>query len=98
MSPEPYLIAHVVRGKPAFDIAHCMEDWGTPTDPGPWWLIPTSGHRAYPYWHLLLSEFSRSFEAGIPPQGWPDHYSINNKSTKINIQPKLNISLEDLGL
>jgi hypothetical protein len=50
---ELYLILHKVRGEPAFDIA-IKENMGTPSDPGPWWGIPTSGHRAYPlrYWKL----------------------------------------------
>lgn len=57
-----YLIAHKVRGEPAFDIARkaCP---GAPCQPNcglwdgevcraeveEWWEIPTSGHRAYPY-------------------------------------------------
>lgn len=49
-----YLIAHKVRGQPGFDVAIRCDDMGTPSDPGPWWIIPTSGHRAYPimFWTL----------------------------------------------
>jgi hypothetical protein len=49
MDSEPYLIAHKVRGAPALDIAvqmHVADEV--------WWIIPTSGHRAYPYWHESL--------------------------------------------
>ena len=46
---EPFLILHRVRGEPAFDIAERHDDMGSASDPGPWWIIPTSGHRAYPY-------------------------------------------------
>lgn len=46
---ELYLVLHKVRGQPAFDIAERCDDLGTADDPGPWWIIPTSGHRAYPY-------------------------------------------------
>lgn len=46
-----YLIAHKVRGEVAFDIAEYCTDMGTDTDPGPWWIIPTSGHRA----HAIMS-------------------------------------------
>ena len=48
---EPYLILHKVRGAPAFDIAerHDMET-------NEIWIIPTSGHRAYPSWTKPLSE------------------------------------------
>jgi hypothetical protein len=44
---EPYLILHKVRGERAFDIAVQMEA-ECESDPGPWWIILTSGHRAYP--------------------------------------------------
>lgn len=61
-----YLIAHKVRGEPAFDIATnmicpecndgedcegCPECDGT----GLWWIIPTSGHRAYPIMNWPLN-------------------------------------------
>lgn len=66
---DPYLIAHLVRGQPAFDIAirtNCCVCHANPTAVsflvpttedctncgglGYDWMIPTSGHRAYPYW------------------------------------------------
>ena len=56
-----YLIAHKVRGEPAFDIAIKMGDW---------WIIPTSGHRAYPYWHCGFVPL----ETGPMPADLPDHY------------------------
>lgn len=49
-----YLILHKVRGQPAFDVAEQLEGSGTPTDSGPWWIIGTSGHRAYPYYSIPL--------------------------------------------
>jgi hypothetical protein len=61
-----YLIAHKVRGEPAFDIAQhmtCPKCDGNGDDAlycsacdgvGHWWIIPTSGHRAYPYWACQL--------------------------------------------
>lgn len=39
-----YLILHKVRGEPAFDIAEPLQ---IGDEEG--WIIPTSGHRAYPY-------------------------------------------------
>ena len=52
-----YLIAHRVRGEPAFDIAtrmecpECTAQGCNECDSlGYWWIIPTSGHRAYPWW------------------------------------------------
>jgi len=89
--PEPYLIAHLVRGEPAFDIAiRCTAEdgWGTYTDPAPWWLIPTSGHRAYPYWDIPLKDLVQDVSFGDeiamapfdfsypkPPPDHPDHYT-----------------------
>lgn len=54
MQDNLYLIAHKVRGEPAFDIAMCCEDMGTATDPGPWWISATWGWRAYPFWTQKL--------------------------------------------
>ncbi|MDE2106693.1 MAG: hypothetical protein KGL39_56280 [Patescibacteria group bacterium] len=74
-----------MRGEPAFDIATQIEI-GNETG----WIIPTSGHRAYPYWHLSLDSmfwYDPQFEGlfgqrhvnmkgAVPdcPQDWPDHY------------------------
>lgn len=98
---EPYLIAHLVRGQPAFDIAEqiaCPECEGLGPEYktiapcvecdslGYWWIIPTSGHRAYPYhywpWDELAcdsriceSEFDPvPLKLGEAPDNWPDHY------------------------
>lgn len=83
-----HLIAHLVRGAPAFDIARRCYSMGTADDPGPWWIVPTSGHRAYPYWSIELdalghddenAELIRTVEAvPDPPADWPDHYSCND--------------------
>ena len=78
---EPYLILHKVRGEPAFDIAIQFEF----DDGEAGWIIPTSGHRAYPYKHWLMDELVdasdyphvRPFDyyaALAAPEGWPDHY------------------------
>ena len=70
----PYLIAHVVRGSPAFDIAEQIEigdELG--------WIIPTSGHRAYPYWTEALGAFNPMWKDNLPlpPPDHPDHYSLS---------------------
>lgn len=106
-----HLIAHIVRGEPAFDVA-CKLQIGEEEG----WIIPTSGHRAYPYWFYLLdSEDTESILGGWAyhqneytggrfnnyppkaPEGWPDHYAINEprKTEKPSPQP---IDLEELGL
>lgn len=89
-----FLIAHKVRGGPAFDIAvrmdcplcaahgHdldgvCHECKGTRF----WWIIPTSGHRAYPFHFVSLSDlgvdraydWNGSWEEGAPLVR--DHYA-----------------------
>ena len=53
---EPYLIAHLVRGEPAFDIAIRLQ---IGDEEG--WIIPTSGHRAWPYWEYPLHELHKKF-------------------------------------
>ena len=78
---EPFLIAHKVRGEPAFDIAIRLED--APDDGEDWWIIPTSGHRAYPYWQEPVDNLAimvgngqaESFNLDPAPAGWPDHYA-----------------------
>lgn len=88
-----FLIAHKVRGEPAFDIAeqmqcpecHQHECHGCAECDfrGFWWIISTSGHRAYPYhdWKLddVLVECAGDYESityGLDemPPSLPDHY------------------------
>lgn len=100
---ELYLIAHKVRGEPAFDIAtrfkcpicepirqgldpdergsvHCAE-----CDEGQhWWVIPTSGHRAYPYWFVSLGSCisiheMKGWRVEDMPADLPDHYQTHAK-------------------
>ena len=79
---ELFLIAHKVRGEPAFDVATqtkcpecsaqgCIEC----DDLGYWWVVPTSGHRAYPYAHKSCEWDLLS--VGLPPEGLPDHYQTS---------------------
>jgi hypothetical protein len=63
-----YLIAHKVRGERGYDVACKME-----MPDGTWWIIPTSGHRAYPFWHTYLGEPDTS---PMPPD-IQDHYATN---------------------
>ena len=105
--PELYLIAHKVRGEAAFDVAHKLQ---IGSEEG--WIIPTSGHRAYPYWQEPLSNLAwfldsygsatNFFEdcATWMPASLRDHYAIRE-------EPKLGkpskpsapiLSLDDLGL
>lgn len=89
-----YLIAHKVRGAPAFDIATRMvcricQEFGDDFGPGChecdqhgfWWIIPTSGHRAYPYWDCQLEglcEDANVWPFNIAmPEGLPDHYTTS---------------------
>jgi hypothetical protein len=80
MSPEMgdlYLVLHKVRGQPAFDVAQrCEDGWGTPSDPAPWWIIPTSGHRAYPADWIPLENCleGQHMDSRYLPEDLPDHY------------------------
>lgn len=100
-----YLIAHKVRGQPAFDIAIQM-----PMDDEIWWIIPTSGHRAYPYWNIALNDLR--YEDGIGytemwcrinpdmPSPWPDHYWQPGQTSDLDIPetPEGTGLLQALGL
>lgn len=104
-----YLIAHKVRGEPAFDVAIQMgcpicEPMRQGLDEGPlgcnecdgegyWWIIPTSGHRAYPYWHYgpfgpepTAEGPYLSIDLCVPfppmPDPWPDHYASEAEPAK----------------
>jgi hypothetical protein len=68
-----YLILHKVRGEPAFDIADKLQ---IGDEEG--WIIPTSGHRAYPYKIWPIDPMRYQYD-GIPPE-WPDHYEIDKGS------------------
>lgn len=48
---------------------------------GFWWIIPTSGHRAFPWWNIPLNELNSGLDDGCAiekcpemPPGWPDHF------------------------
>lgn len=109
----PYLILHKVRGEPVFDIAiklclsaPCQANCGLwdgercEAHDEEWWIIPTSGHRAYPYWFREVDDifFDADIDAGgcvgkpigfvIPPmpEGIPDHY---HQSSKVDKAPSL---------
>ncbi len=99
---ELFLIAHKVRGEAAFDVAtkmdcpHCVTGidqviWGCfdCEEMGYWWIIPTSGHRAFPYWFKQIPievlpalgiafrwiETDKDFPVILnPPEDWPDHF------------------------
>lgn len=88
-----FLIGHKVRGEAAFDVAvkctcsECQELGCAECDgQGYWWVIPTSGHRAYPFWHGDLIDMIDSgtgchvMEGYLGelcknmPEDLPDHY------------------------
>lgn len=78
---EPYLILHKVRGSPAFDIAILLSP--SDEDGEEMWIIPTSGHRAYPWFKQRLTEIAQNDLFGVTtfPDDWPDHYSSNDRAT-----------------
>ncbi len=96
---EQWLVAHKVRGEPAFDVAERVvcaecggldlanegegegEGSGLPCPEcdslGYWWIIPTSGHRAYPYWSEACAICIRDWVDVVQlscPIDLPDHY------------------------
>ena len=92
---EPYLILHKVRGEPAFDVAIKIQADDPDGVDEEVWIIPTSGHRAYPYTATPLATLA-TFCLPLPID-WPDHYSCNEPSKKP--EPSLGGRLlERLGL
>jgi hypothetical protein len=68
-----HLILHKVRGQAAIDVAQRViigdEDV---------WLIPTSGHRAYPFAHQALCDSAERMTELANGEEWealPDHYT-----------------------
>lgn len=96
MTEPLFLIAHKVRNAPAFDIAIQME-----MEDEIWWIIPTSGHRAYPYWSCAVDELDflngkhPDEYLGVMPTDWPDHYTSRTPAESKSIGGDL---LAKLGL
>jgi hypothetical protein len=115
-----YLIAHKVRGEAAFDIAERMKcpicdpirqglDESSVgceecSFEGYWWIIPTSGHRAYPYWFRALNDMELNGDPVItveelpefegmwdPPPDWPDHYQTHAAKGEGTIKDLLSV-------
>lgn len=106
---EPYLILHKVRGEPAFDVAIQMtcplcnrQGCYECESEGYWWIVSTSGHRAYPalYWKvddLIDGSDPARFEDKSLIANLPDHYRVNKVEApkEANASTKL---LHELGL
>lgn len=104
MTSPLYLVAHKVRGQPAFDVAtqlDCPECNGGTRDAvssecsecdslGYWWIIPTSGHRAYPWWHTAITQIGtwnwyigqQPIDVPNMPDALPDHYTTRAAPTQ----------------
>jgi hypothetical protein len=85
---ETYLILHKVRGKPAFDVAIKVligEEEG--------WIIPTSGHRAYPAQFIRLDELALP-ELAYVPDDLPDHYDAKRDDGSHLVQAARDILLK----
>ena len=77
-----YLILHKVRGEPAFDIA---EKITIGKEEG--WIIPTSGHRAYPFNAGMILDTDHAISVGnmdVIAKDWdtlPDHCDAKRDTT-----------------
>lgn len=73
VSEELFLIAHKVRGEPAFDIAHQMLIDGEVA-----WITTTYGHRAYPYWWMEIEHIAEAAQIVMPPmpESTPEHFEV----------------------
>ncbi len=103
----PFLILHKVRGRPAFDIAIRVTIGEEEA-----WIIPTSGHRAYPYqaWSIDDLCIEGMYDNGgnhyinnelhDNREGWPslaDHYQVNDRKAP-SLFPSASALLAALGL
>ena len=98
-----YLILHKVRGEPAFDIAQKL-DLQEPLKEV--WIIPTSGHRAYPYASALLDDLHFVYEGGTisalkdmlagPMPDIRDHYALNEPAPTATIKSRPKVTADDL--
>lgn len=112
---EPHLILHKVRGEPAFDVAIKLTldrdlECTTAIDDDEVWIIPTSGHRAYPFWSSKLTELHINLlnptqfithALTLKLEGHPDHYSCNDRPLKEDVylvKQRAKGLLENLGL
>lgn len=100
---ELYLVAHKVRGEPAFDIAIMLDVLDEDGDM--MWIIPTSGHRAYPYWNVEITNLwvdsllSQHAFAGEPltelvpsmPPDLQDHYHLDAPRPTAKLIDRLNL-------
>ena len=95
-----YLILHKVRGEPAFDIASAIMIGEEQC-----WLIPTSGHRAYPIdWLPLNAVCPDTVENMLVAANGPiwetlsDHYEARplQKEARTTFNPRA--LLEKIGL
>lgn len=102
MNEPLFLIAHKVRGEAAFDVAIEMERESGER----WWIIPTSGHRAYPFWSIPLTslhvESLGTVDGHVPdmPSDLRDHYSASDTFRNRKAPPSADAEalLKDLGL
>lgn len=96
MTETLYLILHKVRGEPAFDIATQLE---VGAEEGlSWekiWIIPTSGHRAYPWYAVALKDLhlgtSNIAVTSVQVQDldmsrYQDHYAASEPIAKLTIR------------
>ena len=72
-----YLISHRVRGELAYDVAvrFAIGDEDV-------WMVPTSGHRAYPFqWKALAPMLSEMTKSGEDCAKLRDHYPKSARHT-----------------
>ena len=83
---ELFLIAHKVRGSVAYDVAQRIYLSGGEE----LWLIPTSGHRAYPLrWQRLDESLALECSADELARV-PDHYSpAQREGSKARLRTRL---------
>lgn len=84
-------VAHKCRGEATLEIA-LRWDFGTASDPAPWYILQSTGHRVYPYWwEPCVKPFP------IPPEGHRDFYEprLESRPQRV-ITPRTPKTIDDL--
>jgi len=79
---------HCMPEEPSADFLPIPEEGCAECDGnGFWWIIPTTGHRAFPYWDIELDSLAIGPDYPIieqcpeMPPSWPDHYRVGPAPT-----------------
>lgn len=92
MAEDLHIILHKCRGEPVFEIA-IRWDFGTPSDPAPWWILQSTGNRVYPFW---TKPFEAPSGAMMPPEARDFYAPREAVVTKARATQRQKPSIDDV--